>query len=149
MPLRRRQLLQAAAGAGLSTAWIGAAAGQTYPTRNVRVIVPVGAGGANDTSTRLIAQKLSESLKHQFYVENIVGAGGNIAMGAAARAAPDGYTVLSVAPSFVINPTLNPKTPFDPVQSFAPVTLMCSTPTIIVAHPSLGARDLRALIALL
>ena len=149
MPLGRRQLLQATAGAALSAAWADAAAAQTYPARNVRVIVPVGAGGANDTSTRLIAQKLSESLKHQFYVENIVGAGGNIAMGAAARAAPDGYTVISVAPSFVINPTLNPKTPYDPVQSFTPVTLMCATPTIIVAHPSLGAHDLKSLIALL
>jgi len=149
MPFGRRQLLQAAAGAALSASWAGSAAGQSYPTRNVRVIVPVGAGGANDTSTRLIAQKLSESLKHQFYVENIVGAGGNIAMGTAARATPDGYTMISVAPSFVINPTLNPKTPYDPVQSFTPVTLMCATPTIIVAHPSLGAHDLKSLIALL
>ena len=91
--------------------------------------MPVGAGGANDTSTRLIAQKLSESLKQNFYVENILGAGGNIGMGQAARAAPDGYTMLSVAPCFVINPTLNPKTPFDPVKDFAPVTLMCATPT--------------------
>src|SRR4051794_35676406 len=98
--LIRRHVLQAAAGAALSASWFGSASAQTYPTRNVRVIVPVGAGGANDTSTRLIAQKLSESLKHQFYVENVVGAGGNIAMSTAARAAPDGYTVLSVAPSF-------------------------------------------------
>ena len=80
-------------------------AAQAYPSRSVRVVVPVGAGGANDTSTRLIAQKLSESLRQQFYVENIVGAGGNIGMAQALKAAPDGYTVLSVAPSFVINPS--------------------------------------------
>ena len=101
MPLVRRQLLQAAAGAALSMPFAGSAMAQAYPSRSVRVIVPVGAGGANDTSTRLIAQKLSESLKQQFYVENVVGAGGNIGMAQAMRAAPDGYTMLSVAPSFV------------------------------------------------
>ena len=116
----------------------------------MRVIVPVGAGGANDTSTRLIAQKLSESLRQNFYVENIVGAGGNIGMGQAMKTAPDGYTVLSVAPSFVINPTLNPKTPFDPVKDFAPVTLMCATPTVIVCpRVPEGARTVKELIALL
>ena len=91
----------------------------------------------------MIAQKLSESLKQNFYVENILGAGGNIDMGQAARAAPDGYTMISVAPSFVINPTLNPKTPFDPVKDFAPVTLLCATPTLVVAHTSLGAANLK------
>ena len=149
MPLVRRQFLQAAAGAALSMPFAGAASAQAYPSRSVRVVVPVGAGGANDTSTRLIAQKLSESLKQQFYVENIVGAGGNIGMAQAMKTAPDGYTVLSVAPSFVINPTLNPKTPFDPVKDFAPVTLMCATPTVIVAHESLGATTIKELIALL
>ena len=94
MPLVRRQFLQAAAGAALSVPLAGAARAQSYPSRSVRVIVPVGAGGANDTSTRLIAQKLSESLKQQFYVENIVGAGGNIGMAQAMKTAPDGYTVL-------------------------------------------------------
>jgi tripartite-type tricarboxylate transporter receptor subunit TctC len=152
MPLARRQFLQAA-GAALSVPiavpLAGGARAQAYPSRSVRVIVPVGAGGANDTSTRLIAQKLSESLKQQFYVENIVGAGGNIGMGQAMKAAPDGYTVLSVAPSFVINPTLNPKTPFDPVRDFAPVTLMCATPSVIVAHEALGVRSAKELVALL
>jgi tripartite-type tricarboxylate transporter receptor subunit TctC len=152
MPLARRQFLQAA-GAALSVPiavpLAGGARAQAYPSRSVRVIVPVGAGGAKDTSTRLIAQKLSESLKQQFYVENIVGAGGNIGMGQAMKAAPDGYTVLSVAPSFVINPTLNPKTPFDPVRDFAPVTLMCATPSVIVAHEALGVRSAKELVALL
>jgi tripartite-type tricarboxylate transporter receptor subunit TctC len=150
MPFARRQFLQAAVGTVLSAPFIASAASaQSYPGRSVRVIVPVGAGGANDTSTRLIAQKLSESLKQQFYVENIPGAGGNIGMGQAMKTAPDGYTLLSVAPSFVINPTLNPKTPFDPVRDFAPVTLMCATPTVIVAHESLGAGTVKELIALL
>jgi tripartite-type tricarboxylate transporter receptor subunit TctC len=148
MSLVRRQFLQVAAGAALSIPFVRAASAQAYPSRSVRVIVPVGAGGANDTSPRLIAQKLSESLKQQFYVENIVGAGGNIGMGQAMKTAPDGYTMLSVAPSFVINPTLNPKTPFDPVRDFTPVTLMCATPTVVVAHDSLGVSTVKELIAL-
>jgi tripartite-type tricarboxylate transporter receptor subunit TctC len=153
MPLIRRRFLRAA-GTILSMPLAipivgGLARAQNYPSRAVRVIVPVGAGGANDTSSRLIAQKLSESLKQQFYVENIPGAGGNIGMGQAMKAAADGYTMLAVAPSFVINPTLNPKTPFDPVRDFTPVTLMCATPTVIVAHESLGARSIKELIALL
>jgi tripartite-type tricarboxylate transporter receptor subunit TctC len=150
MLLVRRQFLHVAAGAMMSApvAW-RARAQADYPSRSVRVIVPVGAGGANDTSTRIIAQKLSESLKQNFYVENLVGAGGNIGMGTAAKQPPDGYTILAVAPSFVINPTLNPKTPFDPVTSFAPVTLMCATPSIVVIHPSLPARSVKELIALL
>lgn len=149
MSLHRRHFLQASAGAALSLPLIADASAQTYPARNVRVVVPVGAGGANDTATRLVAQKLSESLKQQFVVENVVGAGGNIGMGQAARAAPDGYTMLSVAPSLVINPTLNPRTPFDPVKDFVPITLMCATPTLIVAHSSLGVSNLKELVALL
>lgn len=148
MPLIRRQILKAAA-AALSASPIGRAFAQAYPARSVKMVVPVGAGGANDTSTRLIAQKLSESLRQQFYVENIQGAGGNIGMGTVARAAPDGYTILSAAPSLVINPSLNPKTPFDPVRDFEPVTLMCSTATMIVAHTSLGIGTLKELVALL
>ncbi|MBX9778176.1 MAG: tripartite tricarboxylate transporter substrate binding protein [Xanthobacteraceae bacterium] len=149
MRLVRRQFLQAAAGAALSAPFAAAASAQAYPSRPVRMIVPVGAGGANDTATRLVAQKLSESLRQPFYVENIVGAGGNIGMAQAMKAAPDGYTMLSVAPSFVINPTLNPKTPFDPLKDFAPVTLMGATPTVVVAHESVGARTIKELIALL
>jgi tripartite-type tricarboxylate transporter receptor subunit TctC len=148
MLLARRRFLEAAAGAALSVPFARAAGAQAYPSRPVRVIVPVGAGGANDTATRLIAQKLSESLKQQFYVENIVGGGGNIGMGQAMKSAPDGYTMLSVAPSFVINPTLNPKTPFDPLRDFAPVTLMAATPTAVVAHDSLSVGSIKELIAL-
>jgi tripartite-type tricarboxylate transporter receptor subunit TctC len=149
MTVIRRRFLQLAAGASLGAPFARRGAAQTYPSRSVRVIVPVGAGGANDTATRLIAQKLSESLKQNFYVENVVGAGGNIGMGQAAKQAADGYTMLAVAPSFVINPTLNPKTPFDPIRDFTPVTLMCATPTLIVSHPSLPARSIKELVALL
>ena len=88
--------------------------GQAYPSRPVRVIVPVAAGGANDTTARLFAQKLGELLGQQFYVENLAGAGGNLGIGAAARAAPDGYTLLAAGGNFVINPSLYAKIPYDP-----------------------------------
>ena len=100
MSIARRQFLQLAAAAASSLP--GFAHAQAYPARPVKVIVPVGAGGANDTSTRLVAQKLSDNLGQQFFVENLVGGGGNIAMGTAAKAAADGYTAVSVASSFVI-----------------------------------------------
>jgi tripartite-type tricarboxylate transporter receptor subunit TctC len=149
MPLVRRSFLQLAISATVAAPLGRSAQAQAYPSRSVRIIISVGAGGATDTSTRLIAQKLSENLKQNFYVENVLGGGGNIGMGQAARATPDGHTVLSAAPSLVINPTLNPKTPFNPVTDFTPVTLMCATPTVIVSHPSLPAKDLHELIAVL
>jgi hypothetical protein len=92
----------------------------------VRVIVPVAAGGANDTTARLFAQQLAEILRQQFYVENLAGAGGNLGIGTAARAAPDGYTLLAAGGNFVINPSLYAKIPYDPERDFEAVSLMCS-----------------------
>jgi len=114
MGLSRRRVL-ALAGAALaapSAARRGWA--QAYPSRTVRVIVPVAAGGANDTTARLFAQKLTEILGQQFYVENVAGAGGNLGIGTAARAGPDGYTLLAAGGNFVINPSLLPKFPTIP-----------------------------------
>src|SRR5664280_3416776 len=91
-------MVTALAGIGLTQA-IPQAQAQTYPTRQVKVIVPFAAGGPTDVMARLIAQKLSESLKQQFYVENHPGAGGNIGTMMVARAAPDGYTLLLVSSS--------------------------------------------------
>jgi tripartite-type tricarboxylate transporter receptor subunit TctC len=147
MAIARRRFLSAAGGALALSALEPDAFAQNYPARPVKILVPVGAGGANDTSTRLIAQKLSESLGQQFYVENLVGAGGNIAMAAAARAAPDGYTAISVATSFVINSSLYARVSYDPVKDFVPVSLMCSTATVIVVHPSMPAKNLKELVA--
>jgi tripartite-type tricarboxylate transporter receptor subunit TctC len=148
MTVSRRRILALAGAATASLQLPGRSFAQAYPAKPVKVIVPVGAGGANDTSTRLVAQKLSEALGQQFYVENMVGAGGNIAMGAVAKAQADGYTAISVASSFVINPNLYAKVPYDPVKDFAPVSLMCSTATLIAVHPSLPAsiKDLVALV---
>ncbi|HKA78737.1 MAG TPA: tripartite tricarboxylate transporter substrate binding protein [Xanthobacteraceae bacterium] len=121
---------------------------QAYPSRPVRLIVPVAAGGANDTTARLFAQKLSESLGQQFYVENVPGAGGNLGIANAARAPADGYTLLAGGGNFVINPSLYAKIPFDPVKDFAAVSLMCSSPHVLAVHPSVPAATIKEFIAL-
>ena len=97
---------------------------QAYPARPVRLIVPVAAGGANDTTARLFSQKLAESLGQQFYVENVPGAGGNLGTATAARAPADGYTLLAAGGNFVINPSLYAKIPYDPYKDFVAVSLM-------------------------
>jgi len=122
---------------------------QAYPARPVRMIVPFGPGGNADVFGRIIAQKLSEQLGEQFYVENAGGAGGNIGVGRAALAAPDGYTLLVTPPSFVINPALHDKVPYDARTSFDAVTLAVSTTVVLAVHPAVPAQTLRELIALI
>jgi tripartite-type tricarboxylate transporter receptor subunit TctC len=122
---------------------------QTYPARPVRIIVPFGPGGNADVFARIIAQKLSERLGEQFYVENVSGAGGNIGVGRAALAEPDGYTILITPPSYVINPTLYGNVPYDARTSFDPVTLAVSTTVALAVHPSVPARTLEELIGLI
>src|SRR5580704_17455816 len=95
----------------------------TYPARPVRIIVPFAAGGPSDIFARLIGQKLSDQLGKQFFVENQAGAGGNIGMGAAARAAPDGYTIAVVSSSYLVNPGLYEKIPYHPERDFVPITI--------------------------
>ena len=145
---RRRFLHLAASVAALPLASRMAAA-QAYPTHPVRVIVPFAPAGPADVLARLITQKLSASLGQQFFIENQAGAGGNLGMGAAARAAPDGYTVAVVSSSFVVNPSLYPKIPYDPYQDFAPVTLAAVSPNVLVVHPSIPANNVKELIAFL
>jgi tripartite-type tricarboxylate transporter receptor subunit TctC len=147
MPMPTRRHLLQLAGATLALAPPRAAA-ETSPARSVRVIVVTGPGGQGDTIARLVAQKLSEALGRSFFVENIPGGGGNIAMGAAARSAPDGYTILAASGSFVTNPSLFAKIPYDPYTDFAPVTLLCSSTHALVVHPSVPAQNLAELIAL-
>jgi tripartite-type tricarboxylate transporter receptor subunit TctC len=108
MNLQRRQLLFLAASVAFP-AIPDIARGQTYPAHPVRVIVPFAPGGPSDVFGRLIALKLSRNLDQQFYVENQPGAGGNLGMGAGARAAPDGYTITVVGTSYVVNPSLYAK----------------------------------------
>ncbi len=120
-----------------------------YPDKPVKVIVPFAAGGPTDVMARLIAQKLSESLKQQFYVENRPGAGGNIGMTEASRAAPDGYTILVASSSFVVNPSLYAKNPYDPFKDFTPVTLAAASPNILVVNSSFPAKSVKELIEVL
>jgi tripartite-type tricarboxylate transporter receptor subunit TctC len=118
----------------------------SYPDRAVRVIVPFAPAGPTDVVARLVAQKLSERLGKQFYIENVAGAGGNTGMGQAARAAPDGYTVLFASSSFLVNPSLYPKIPYDPYKDFAPVTVVGDAPNILLINPSVPAKTVRELI---
>ena len=129
MKIPRRRFLHLAAGAALMPAVSRNALAQAYPTRPVRSIVAFAPGGVTDTFARLMTQKLGEHLGQQFYVENIAGATGNIGTGQDARAAPDGYTLLFAFSSYVVNPTLFNKVPYDPYKDFAPVTLAVSSTT--------------------
>jgi tripartite-type tricarboxylate transporter receptor subunit TctC len=121
---------------------------QAYPSKPVRVIVPSGAGGSVDTLGRLLAQKLTASMGQQFVVENRSGSGGVIGSEIAARAAPDGYTLLMAYGSHVVNPTLYPKLPYDTVRDFSPITQVAVQPLLVNVHPALPARSIKELIAL-
>ena len=127
----------------------GLAGAQSYPVRPVRVIVPYSPGGPTDVCARLIAQKLSDRLGKQFYVEDIVGAGGNIGTGQAARTAPDGYTILITVNSYVINPTLYEKVPYDALKDFEAVTQVAIFQSAMFVHPSVQARTVAELVALI
>jgi tripartite-type tricarboxylate transporter receptor subunit TctC len=148
--MRRVMTILARAGAlGAALMLADAARAQTYPARPVKVIVPIAPAGPADVLARLITQKLSNSLGQQFYVENQAGAGGNLGMGAAARAVADGYTVALVSTSFVVNPSLYPKIPYDPFKDFTPVTLIAVSPNVLVVHPSIPVQDVGGLIGFL
>jgi tripartite-type tricarboxylate transporter receptor subunit TctC len=131
-----------------AAAFSGGAWAQTWPTRPVRVIVPFQPGGSTDIFARLAAQKLTEHFGKQFYIENIAGATGNVGTAQAARAAPDGHTLLIAFSSYVVNPTLFAKLPFDPDRDLAPVTLAVAAPNVLTVNPSLPARNLSELVAL-
>src|SRR5471032_1574881 len=130
----------------------GAAMAQTpagYPNKPVRVIVPFAPGGPTDVIGRMFAQKLSESMGQQFYVENIPGAGGNIGNAAGAKALADGYTILVVNTGFMVNPSLYAKVPYDPVKDFTAVSLVAVSPNVVVVNPSVPATTLPELIQLI
>jgi tripartite-type tricarboxylate transporter receptor subunit TctC len=120
----------------------------TYPVKPLRLVVPFAAGSTVDTLARLVAQKLTENWGQQAVVDNRSGAGGVIGTDMAAKAAPDGYTLLMAAGSHAINPSLYRKLPYDTVKDFAPVTLVASAPMVVYAHPSVHAASIGELIAL-
>jgi tripartite-type tricarboxylate transporter receptor subunit TctC len=124
-----------------------AAAG--YPEKPVKIVVPFAPAGPTDVMARLIAQKLSESLRQQFYVENHPGAGGNIGMMQVAKSAPDGYTILVTSSAFMVNPSLYAKNPFDPFKDFAPVMLAAASPNILVVNADFPAKTVKELVELI
>ena len=130
--------------AGLLAA--GSAFGQQYPAKPVKIIIPFAAGGVTDLAGRLIAQKLSERLGQQFYIENVGGAGGNLGMANAARAAGDGYTILFASSSIVVNPSLYNKLPFDAEKDFIPVTKAGGSPNSWLVNPAFPAKTMKELI---
>jgi tripartite-type tricarboxylate transporter receptor subunit TctC len=134
---------------GAGTLPAGVAHAQNYPAKSVRLIVPQPPGGGNDTIARMIGQKLSVALKQQVAVDNRAGAGGLIGADLAAKAAPDGYTLLlgNVA-TLAIIPNVQKKMPYDPLRDFAPISLIASAPLLVVVHPSLPVNSVRQLIAL-
>src|SRR5215472_2142379 len=127
-----------------------AKAADQYPSRPVRVIVGFPPGGPTDVVTRLVGQKLSESLHQQFVIENRVGAGSNIAMGIVAKAPPDGYTLVAVSSAFAVNPSLyGDKITYDVFKDFAPITEAADSPNVILVNPSVPAKTMKELIDLI
>jgi tripartite-type tricarboxylate transporter receptor subunit TctC len=149
MKLQRRRFLCLAAGVAALPAVSRFAWAQAYPARPVRVIVPYAPGGPTDVCARLVAQKLSERLGKQFYVENVPGAGGNIGTGQAARATADGYSILITVNSHVINPTLYDQVPYHAFRDFAAVTLAAGFPSALSVNPSVPAATVKELVTLI
>ena len=148
---RRRQLLlgtKAAAAAGLPLAGYSQQAAGWKPKASVRLVVPFAAGGTSDIIARLISPALAKDLGQPEVVDNRAGAGGNIGIAAVARAAPDGQTLLLVSSSFVTNPALfGAKAPFDPIKQFAPVSLLVTSPDVIVVPAQSPYQSLADLLA--
>lgn len=121
---------------------------QSYPARPLRIISPFAAGGSNDVVARLISARLGEALGQQIIVENRAGAGGVVGTEAAARAVPDGYTLVMVSnATLTIAPALQ-KTPYDTLRDFAPVGMIGTSPYIVVVHPAVPARNIQQLVTL-
>jgi tripartite-type tricarboxylate transporter receptor subunit TctC len=125
-----------------------AAAQAVYPNRPVHVVLPFPPGGSVDTVARLVMPRLSESLGQQFVIENRSGASGNIGTEYVARAAPDGYTLMVNTIPFVANSYMYAKLPFDPLTDFVPISLLASSPSVLVVHPSLPVHSVRELLEL-
>jgi tripartite-type tricarboxylate transporter receptor subunit TctC len=142
----------------LACVWIAAATSggvvqaQTaavFPSKPIRLILPYPPGGGSDTIVRPLAQRLGENLKQQVIVDNRGGAGGNIGMELAAKAPPDGHTIVfALTAQLAVNPALYKKLPYDPLKDYEPITLLASGPYILLVHPSLPVKSVKDLIAL-
>ncbi len=135
--------------ATLVTAYALAAGAQNYPTKPVRIVVPFPAGGGVDLTARTVSQKLTDYLGQQVVIDNRAGAAGTIGAEHVAKSAPDGYTLLVAGPgSVAVAPLLFPKLGYNPLKDLAPITMLVTMPYIIVAHPSVPAKNAAELIAL-
>jgi tripartite-type tricarboxylate transporter receptor subunit TctC len=121
---------------------------QAYPTKPVRMIVPFAPGGNTDIIGRVFAPKMGEFLGQQIVIDNRGGAGGTIGTHVAARAEPDGYTLLMVSAGHTINPAMIRKLPYDSVKDFTPISIIADVPTAFVIHPSLPAKNVKEFIAI-
>jgi tripartite-type tricarboxylate transporter receptor subunit TctC len=121
---------------------------QTYPIKQIRIVVPFAPGGGTDILTRILLPKLTEFLRQQLIVDNRPGAGSRIGTELVAKAAADGYTILIVDTAFMTNPSLYSKLPYDSTRDFAPVSLSATAPVIMIVHPSVPVRTVKELIAL-
>jgi tripartite-type tricarboxylate transporter receptor subunit TctC len=132
---------------GLTPAAALAQGADAYPSKPIRFILPFPPGGGTDILGRLLAERLAAQLGQPVVIENRGGAGGNVGAEAAARSAPDGYTIVLVAPSLAISPSLYKKLAYDPVKDFAPISLVATVPNVMVTNPSVPASTLSEFIA--
>jgi tripartite-type tricarboxylate transporter receptor subunit TctC len=117
----------------------------TYPTRQVRIIVPYPPGGPTDLIARLVAQKLGERLGQSFFVENVSGASGAVGAGQVAHSAPDGYTLLVTTNDFAVSSVTNTNLPYDPIKDFSPITIISTSPQVVAVNPAVPAKNIKEL----
>jgi len=145
LALRRRAFIPLLGGVALILA-TGANAAEPFPTRPIRLIVPYPAGGGTDIVGRVLGQKLHQSLGQPIVIDNRGGAGGTIGTAAAAKSAPDGYSLLLVPTSHLINPSIYAKLPYDTEKDFAPISMVASAAILMAVNPSVPADTVRGLI---
>ncbi len=126
----------------------GAVCAQAYPNKPIRIIVPFPPGGANDIATRTLNVRLPSLLGQNLIIDNRAGAGGNVGAEIAAKAPPDGYTLLMANNSLITNASLYRKLPYDPFRDFIPISMTATSPNMVVSHPQLPARSVKELVAL-
>jgi tripartite-type tricarboxylate transporter receptor subunit TctC len=131
-----------------ATVWHGQSTAQpAYPAKPIRIISPFAAGGGNDAFLRTLAPKLTENLKQQIIIDTRAGANGIVGTEMAARAAPDGYTLVLIPSNHTINATLYAKLPYDSIKDFTPVSLAGSSPLVFAVHPSLPVKNVKEMVA--
>jgi tripartite-type tricarboxylate transporter receptor subunit TctC len=120
----------------------------TYPSRTIRMIVPWPPGGSTDALARIVANRFTSAMGQQVIVDNRPGAGGNIGTAIAAKGTADGHVMVLVSSSFVVNPSLYSKVPYDPIRDFQPVSYIASAPSVLLLHPSVKAANVKDLVAM-